>query len=44
MDEKADVMGARKGMTEQQKMRYAINGMQIFSLDLTNCYSMLSSG
>lgn len=27
MDEKAEVMGARKGLTEEQKMRHAVRGM-----------------
>lgn len=31
MDEKAEVMGARKGLTEEQKMRHAVRGMFSFS-------------
>jgi hypothetical protein len=26
MDDKADVMAAKKGMSEEQKMKYAISG------------------
>lgn len=29
MDEKAEVMGARKGLTEEQKMRHAVRGIYI---------------
>lgn len=31
MDEKAEVMGARKGLTEEQKMRHAVRGMCLVS-------------
>ncbi|KAI9315067.1 CwfJ C-terminus 1-domain-containing protein-like protein, partial [Dichotomocladium elegans] len=37
MDEKADVMGARKGLTEEQKMRYAVKDYKRTQEALEKC-------